>query len=265
MSSWQCPPKEDSESLVNFACPMLNELLSPAFRRRNVIELCGEAGAAKTQFCLHLALQTLLKGSGYVLCIVTERAFASKRMLQMIKYNGLDEDLLDRIIVKTAWESSEFFPLIEHTILDVSKVLQLDLIIVDSVAGPLRSEFESGQKRERAREIHKMGFHLNKISRKLNIPVLVTNQVTAVISQKQTNFGRDVVPCFGLSWTCYVHSRIFLLRTGLTIKSDNLPVTRNNVDIRIREAIIDFSPVLPNSVVKFIVDDAGVRGLKIKD
>ena len=265
MSSWQCPPLEEEESFVNFACPMLHELLSPAFRRKNVIELCGEAGAAKTQFCLHLALQTLLKGSGYVLCIVTERAFSSKRMLQMIKYKGLDEDLLDRIIVKTAWESSEFFPLIEHHILEVSKVLPLDLVIVDSVAGPLRSEFEAGQKRERAREIHKMGFHLNKISRTLNIPVLVTNQVTAVFTQKQANFGRDVLPCFGLSWTCYVHSRIFLRRTELTVKSDNLPETRNDVDIRVREATVDFSPVLPNSTIKFVVDDAGIRGLKIKE
>ena len=269
---WQCPHPKDEESLVNFSCPLLNEKLGPAFRPGNLIELFGEAGSAKTQFCLHLALQTIRRGgSGIVLYIATERPFATKRIYQMIRYSGLDEDLLDRIITKTAWESAQFLTLIESQIMEVSKVFKLDLIIVDSIAGPLRSEFEKDKKFARSKQIHQIGFRLNQLARTLKIPVLVCNQVTAVIDQKQTNFGRNVLPCFGLSWSTYVHSRIFLHRTHLTIHcgSDNLPsssASKNvKVETRVREAIVDFSPVLPNSITKFIVDDAGIRGVQIKD
>ena len=93
---WHCPHPEDDESHVNFSCPLLNEKLGPAFRPGNLIELFGEAGSAKTQFCLHLALQSVRRGSGIVLYIATERPFATKRIYQMIRYSGLNEDLLDR-------------------------------------------------------------------------------------------------------------------------------------------------------------------------
>ena len=269
MMDWHCPHPEDDESHVNFSCPLLNEKLGPAFRPGNLIELFGEAGSAKTQFCLHLALQTIRRGSGIVLYIATERPFATKRIYQMIRYSGLNEDLLDRIITKTAWESAQFLSLIESQIMEVSKVFKLDLIIVDSIAGPLRSEFEKEKKFVRSKQIHQIGFRLNELARTLKIPVLVCNQVTAVIDQKQTNFGRDVIPCFGLSWSTYVHSRIFLHRTHLTIQCDSLPSSASasknvKVETRVREAIVDFSPVLPNSITKFIVDDTGIRGVQIK-
>jgi translation initiation factor 2 gamma subunit (eIF-2gamma) len=62
--------------------------------------------------------------------------------------------------------------------------LNLSLIIVDSIAGPLRSEFEAEFKRERATMIHKMGYLLNNISRTLNIPILITNQVRRIKKMK---------------------------------------------------------------------------------
>ena len=266
---WHCPPPEEEENLVNFNCSMLNERLGPAFRPGNVIELFGEAGSAKTQFCLHLAIQTLRKRSGIVLYVATERPFPTKRAHQMLRAHGLSDDILDRVITKTTWESSHFFELIDTQIMDLCKVFQLDLIMVDSIAGPLRSEFEKDKKFARAKQIHRIGFRLNELARILNIPVLVCNQVTAVIDQKQMNFGRSVLPCFGLSWTNYVHTRIYLHRTPLTIECDSLPTPNSSktmkIETRVRIATVDFSPVLPNYVTKFIVDNSGIRGLEIKD
>lgn len=34
-------------------------------------------------------------------------------------------------------------------------------------------------------------------------------------------------------------------------------------ETRLRKAEIDFCPLLPNSIVKFVVDDRGVRGVEI--
>jgi hypothetical protein len=98
--------------------------------------------------------------------------------------------------------------------------------------------------------------------------------VTAVFGQKQENFGRDHLPCFGLTWSNYVHTRIFLVRTDLVIKSGSgqehpdqqqqQQKSSVKIETRLRRATVDFSPVLPNCVVPFIVDEYGIRGVNIK-
>ena len=144
--------------------------------------------------------------------------------------------------------------------------IQIDLLIVDSVAGALRSEFESDKRKQRSLSIHKLGVILNKISRDLSIPIVVTNQVTAVIDQKQENFGRSFVPCFGLSWTCYVHTRIFLGKTGTTVQCDQLNVNKRlKIETSVRVVEVDFCPLLCNVVMNFIVDNAGIRAITINN
>ena len=202
----------------------------------------------------------LLKNSrGSVLYIDTERSFSSRRMKQILDSNGLPQNLLDRIIVKSVWDSIPFMDLLHHQI--VSSKMNLDLIIIDSIAAPFRSEFETfdvDKRRERVKQIHKLGIILHKLSRFLDIPIIVTNQVTAVMDQLHENFGRPVLPCFGLNWASYVHTRLFLSRTDLILKNNS------KVEQRLRKAEVDFSPVIPNNIVHFIVDDRGIHGVDIK-
>ena len=106
LEGWQCPPKPDLDRKVKFSCPILDDQLGPSIRAGNILELCGEAGSAKTQFCLHLALETVRQhNDNRVLYVVTERAFPSKRVEQILASNKLSEGLLDRIIIKNVRES----------------------------------------------------------------------------------------------------------------------------------------------------------------
>ena len=57
--AWLCPPPEDKVRKVLFSCPKLDENIGMSVRAGNIIEISGEAGSAKTQFCHHLALQTV--------------------------------------------------------------------------------------------------------------------------------------------------------------------------------------------------------------
>ena len=134
--AWACPPPPDFDQKIKFFCPKLDQDLSQCIRPGNITEIFGEAGTAKTQICLHLAVQTISKCSGNVLYVVTERAFPSRRVKQMIDANGFSETILDKLIIKSAWESKPFLEFLERQVLAYSK--PLDLIIIDSVAGPLR-------------------------------------------------------------------------------------------------------------------------------
>ena len=96
---------------------------------------------------------------------------------------------------------------------------------------------------------------------------VVTNQVTAVIDQIHENFGRDILPCFGMNWSNYVHTRLFITKTDLILKSDNPGTskeTKFNVEQRLRKLEVDFSPVLPNFVAHFVIQDRGIKGVDVK-
>jgi len=60
----------------------MDQTLGPAFRPGNIIEIFGEAGSAKSQFCLDLALQTTdHSASGRVLFINTGKSFSEALIL----------------------------------------------------------------------------------------------------------------------------------------------------------------------------------------
>ena len=186
-------------------------------------------------------------------------------MDQLLQYTDLSSDNLDRIIIKALYDSKTFFTVLEKNITELSKTIKFDLIVIDSVAGALRSEFEIDQMNRRVYSIHKLGVLLNSLARRLSIPIVVTNQVTALIDQKVNTFGRsNVVCCFGMSWANYVHTRIFIGKTGKIVESDQLNVTKRlKVETSVRIAEVDFSPMLPNYSFNFIVDNAGIRTITI--
>ena len=116
--TWACPPPTtNSSQKVHFRCPKIDKNLGPAFQKGNVIEIFGEAGSGKIQFCLDLALQTTAHSpNGRVLFIVTDRSFPARRMTQLLEHTDLSSDHLDRIVVKSAWESKAFFDVLEKNV-----------------------------------------------------------------------------------------------------------------------------------------------------
>ena len=59
----------------------------------------------------------------------------------------------------------------------LAKQVVIGLVVIDSIAAPIRSEFEMKDSRERNLAIHKVGNAINKLARKLNAPLVLLNQV----------------------------------------------------------------------------------------
>ena len=59
----------------------------------------------------------------------------------------------------------------------LAKQIKLGILVIDSVAAPIRAEFETKESRDRTIAIHRLGRVLNTIARKLSIPIVVLNQV----------------------------------------------------------------------------------------
>lgn len=71
---------------------------------------------------------------------------------------------------------------------------RLSLMIVDSIAGPIRAEYEDNSRKERVSSIHKLGYLLNNIARKKSIPVIVTNQVLPFRHESCSLVDLDLFP-----------------------------------------------------------------------
>jgi len=242
-----------------FGCSSLDEAIGPAIRPGHVIEVTGEAGAGKSQFLMNLCAGAPNDEDHHrCLVISTEGAYPAERLQQMVKANaaaGKSSKLaMDKILVDTVTDLDDLLECLTVKVGKTSKSFKLTLIVVDSIAAPLRSEDLSA--RDRANHVHKLGQALHQLASSLQVPVVVANQVTALIDQSVESYGHQkVVPCFGLAFTTYVHTRIFLERTDLVITGTNQ---------RLRTATIDFCPLLPSGKpFHFIVNAQGVRAVQV--
>ena len=76
--------------------------------------------------------------------------------------------------------------------------------------------------------------------------------------------GRRVVACLGQVWTSYIHTRLFLVRTDLVVARTASPLLSGlPADTRLRTVEVELSSYLPRSLVNFIVEPGGIRGIRV--
>ena len=71
---------------------------------------------------------------------------------------------------------------VETKTLRLAQQVKLGLIVIDSIAAPIRAEFEMKESRERTLAIHRLGSVLNSVARKIKVPIVVLNQVNIRLS-----------------------------------------------------------------------------------
>ena len=140
---------------VQLFCQHLDSTIGPLFRPGHVIEIAGEAGAGKTQWALQLSVCAAVsrnmsvsnsnKNDGIVVYIATEGEgpFPSSRLKEIVDASRIPpfqrSGIMDRIIVETVQEIDQLFVVLETRLELLSKSYRINLIVLDSIAGTLRS------------------------------------------------------------------------------------------------------------------------------
>jgi len=267
-----------------FHCPKLDKLITPCIRQGHIIEITGKAGAGKTQIVLSICAGTAwqkvldcpktepgtINVSEVIIIISTEGPFPITRLNEMVMNLYETTDIMDKILIEEAPDLSLFFDCLENRIPQMAAHNNIVLIVIDSIAGPLRSEYMGDNWKERTATLHKVGSIISTLARNLKIPIVIVNQVTAYIDQPYESFDRSVVPCFGIALSNYIHTRIFVTRTDKMIrkteheKENDKNEEKINANTRIRTLTIDFSPLLPSGIpIHFVINKRGVRGVNI--
>ena len=161
----------------------LNKWLCGGYDKDIITTFYGGPGTGKTNFSLLAAVSQAKRGRK-VIFVDTEGGFSSERVKQIVLAgnNGTEyKEVLKNILIL---KPTNFFEQ-KKTFSQLSKYLkeQISLIVVDGITMLYRLEFADARKKEITDiqdvnlELTKQMRQLAEISRKKNIPIIVTNQV----------------------------------------------------------------------------------------
>lgn len=148
----------------------LDKILGGGLESNAITNIYGPPGSGKTNIAISSSLSSISHGKN-VFYIDTEGSFSYDRFVQM----GGDENKLKKMILVDIYEWQE-----QH-----SKIMSLEtnlpdgtgLIVVDSLVSLYRLMLDTNSFVLLNKQLATQYSVLSKISRKMSIPVLVTNQV----------------------------------------------------------------------------------------
>lgn len=159
----------------------LNKWLYGGYETDIITMIAGGAGSGKTNFVILVACSQAKKGNK-VLFVDTEGGFSAERVKQIVGSEN-SEKILENILLFTPTSFDEQKKVFLQLLAKIKKE-QIGLIIIDGMAMLYRLELGDALKSKEDlkikmvnREVAKQMRILAEISRKKNIPIIITNQV----------------------------------------------------------------------------------------
>ena len=167
---------EDLNNRVPTGSRILDEMLDNGYEKDAITTIYGPAGAGKTVLCILAAITTARSGKK-VVYVDTEGGFSIERLRQIASSisQNYNEILNDIIFLRPTnfEEQKKSFEKLKDMVND-----KIGLIIVDTIAMLYRLELGKSEDIQSVnRELASQISYLTEISRKKNVPILITNQV----------------------------------------------------------------------------------------
>jgi DNA repair protein RadB len=172
----------------------LNTWLYGGYEKDIITMIAGPPGCGKTNFVILASCSQAKKGNK-VIFVDTEGGFSAERVKQIVGAENAEEVLKNIFLLKPTnfEEQKKDF----SKLLNCVKKEDIGLIVIDGMAmlyrleiGEARNEKDDDKIKETNREIAKQMRILAEISRKQNIPILITNQVyTEFLSEEDFKNG----------------------------------------------------------------------------
>lgn len=257
----------------------LDKALRGGIRIGTVTEIVGKAGVGKTQLSMQLCVNAAKYKLGSIY-IDTERKLSVERLLEIgherskLEDINIDDpiynygnaafssqDMLDNIVIYNPNDTYELKAIIEKQDEDIvsrlsSSAYPVKLIIIDSIAAPIRRDFGEGTAPQRVSIVFRIAQTLKRIADQLQVAVVVINQVDKVEKYHQDNHGlSEMTAALGPSWHHCVTTRIALEHQYDPHQDDSMIYTDRG---RKRIATIVKSNMVPKSSISYEVNQRGV-------
>jgi RecA/RadA recombinase len=144
------------KQMLHVGCYSIDAHLGGGIDVGGITEICGESATGKTQFCFQLCCHVQLPiafggldGSAVYIC--TESQVSTERLREIANYITekqdnfeIDWDLCDNIFIKQSGSCEILLKDLE-TLSPLIESKSVKLIVIDSIAAILRSEFDSSK------------------------------------------------------------------------------------------------------------------------
>ncbi|KAI8140604.1 P-loop containing nucleoside triphosphate hydrolase protein [Fennellomyces sp. T-0311] len=208
---------DTQKSGISFSCEALDTLFGTykGLLPSCITEFCGELGTGKTQLCMQLAINAQFQNGqalGECIYIDTEGSMFPGRLRQIAqqaaKANGLSDEIVDsllrRIHLFRVFDHFELVALVRQLPIIISELVNVKLVILDSVAFPMRLNVSDSRLRNSL--LGFIGQNLTQLASRHDVSVVVTNHVS------MDRINSALTPALGPAWGNWCLNRIFLYR-----------------------------------------------------
>lgn len=193
--------------------------------QQGLTELVGGAGMGKTQACMTLAVQAAVlhrQGDRFagVVYIDSESAFSPSRLVEIAQNSypaifNTDDSITKLMSSILVFRENSTQKLLNRVTQLESLIIENDvkLIVVDSIASPVRVEFSNESLPQRQAILSQIASGLKYTGETFGIPSVVTNQVLSSYSSTG-NVSASTSAALGVSWAHAVNTRFILNESG---------------------------------------------------
>ncbi|XP_051885583.1 DNA repair protein RAD51 homolog 2 isoform X2 [Pristis pectinata] len=258
----------------------LDEVLHGGLACGTLTEVTGPSGCGKTQFCIMLSVLATLpisKGGldGTVVYIDTESAFSAERLVEIARCRFPDYFCTEQELIRMTNKIHLYRELTCSDVLRRVESLEDDviskgvkLIVVDSIASVIRKEFDTrlqGNLSERSNLLSSEAATLKYLAEEFSIPVILTNQITTRIGQRQAAIFKpgsmvdDLLQSEGCGVNPDGETGYVTAALGNTWShSVNTRLIMQYLDYHSRQIIVAKSPLAPFAMFIFTIQNSGL-------
>lgn len=191
-----------NQKKVSTKCAELDNLLHGGIEPETLIEVYGEFGSGKTQFCNTMCVEVLNQTDGEVLWIDCEDTFSPQRILEIAESRGYvttDEEK-EKLLGRITYYFAPNTDILMEKINDITEMIldkKIKLIVLDGTIGRFRQEYLGrSHLSERQNNLAKYVGIIHNMAFVLGCYIIMTNQVQADPG-KNSLFGDPTKPIGG--------------------------------------------------------------------
>ena len=241
---------KDERPGLSFGCRLLDDAIG-CLPICGINEISGEAGSGKTQFCLSFSLQCQLPitsgGLNGSCAYITsgEGEFPIRRLSQLQSSPAFRDCTLERVFIEQCFSPEDMITILRTKIPEMCEKKYIKLLIIDSLAGLIRHEYEQDIKDMKSRTtfLFRFASALKWLADIHKVCILVVNQVTSTGFESTNSISCGsffhLKPALGLAWTTCVNTRIMLYRDSSNTRACEFPCTTNQINTEGKQVNVD--------------------------
>ncbi|MFQ5969275.1 MAG: recombinase RecA [Nitrososphaerales archaeon] len=180
-------------TVINTSSGALDKLLGGGIRVGMLTDIFGASASGKTQLCFQLCVNCAKPKNrrglnANVLFIDAMNTFRPERIVQIAKYEGLDNKLLDKIYVSRVYSTADQISVIKR----IPSIANLKLTVIDSIGELFSYDYKESSTAQKHLKFMRFMHELALDALNCNMAIVVTNTVRFTGGEQREHLDKSI-------------------------------------------------------------------------